>query len=219
MSRPLRPELDNPSVGKCMYNSFMYPLPDSGNGFIFKEVVKMKKWSTKMLVEAGIMIALSVVLSRIKIYEAPQGGSVTAGSMIPILLFAMRWGLGPGITAGITFGLLKLMLGGWVFSPTQAILEYPIAFGFLGLAGIFSNSIENTKGTNYFQIILSNFLAIGGRFICHLLAGVIFFAEYAGTQNPWIYSAIYQSSYLVPEFIISSIILSLIWRPISKIEK
>ena len=172
-----------------------------------------------MLVEAGIMIALSVVLSEIKIYQAPQGGSVTAGSMIPILLFAMRWGMGPGVIAGVTFGVLKLMLGGWVFSPTQAILEYPIAFGFLGLAGIFSNSIENTKGRNYFQIILSVFLAIGGRFICHLLAGVIFFAEYAGAKNPWIYSAGYQASYLVPEFIISAIILSLIWKPLSKIEK
>lgn len=179
----------------------------------------MKKWSTKMLVEAGIMIALSVVLSRIKVYEAPQGGSVTAGSMIPILLFAMRWGAGPGIITGITFGLLKLMLGGWVFSPTQAILEYPIAFGFLGLAGIFSDSIEDAGGGKYFQIILSIFLAIGGRFICHLLAGVIFFSEYAGTQNPWIYSAVYQSSYLVPEFIVSAVVLSLIWRPVSRMAK
>lgn len=179
----------------------------------------MKKWSTKMLVEAGIMIALSVVLSRIKVYEAPQGGSVTAGSMIPILLFAMRWGLGPGVISGITFGVLKLILGGWIFSPTQAILEYPVAFGFLGLAGIFSNSIEKANEGNYLRIILSVFLAIGGRFICHLLAGVIFFSEYAGTQNPWIYSAGYQSSYLVPEFIISVIILSLIWKPISKVSK
>ncbi|WP_236911362.1 energy-coupled thiamine transporter ThiT [Clostridium sp. Cult1] len=179
----------------------------------------MKKWSTKMLVEAGIMIALSFLLSRIKVYEAPQGGSVTAGSMIPIMLFAMRWGLGPGITAGATFGVLKLILGGWVFSPTQALLEYPIAFAFLGLAGVFSESMENTKEGNYLKIILSVFLAIAGRFICHLLAGVIFFSEYAGTQNPWIYSFIYQSSYLVPEFIVSAIILSLIWKPISRIEK
>lgn len=181
----------------------------------------MKKWSTKMLVEAGIMIALAIVLSRIKVYEAPQGGSVTAGSMIPILLFAMRWGLGPGMITGATFGLLKLMLGGWIFSPIQAILEYPVAFGLLGLAGIFHNSIGigNDKVNDYFKIILSIFLAIGGRFICHLLAGVIFFGEYAGTQNPWIYSAGYQSSYLVPEFIVSAIILSLIWKPISRIPK
>ncbi|NLV76375.1 MAG: energy-coupled thiamine transporter ThiT [Tissierellia bacterium] len=179
----------------------------------------MKKWSTKMVVEAGIMIALAYLLSRIKIYEAPQGGSVTAGSMIPILLFAMRWGVGPGIITGAIFGLLKLMLGGWFFTPTQAILEYPIAFGLLGLAGISSISKELDSFKDYFNIALSVLLAIGGRFICHLLAGVIFFSEYAGTQNPWIYSLIYQSSYLIPEFIISTIILSLIWKPLSKIEK
>lgn len=179
----------------------------------------MKKWSTKMVVEAGIMIALSVLLSRIKVYEAPNGGSVTAGSMIPILLFAMRWGARPGIVAGATFGLLKLVLGGWVFSPIQAILEYPIAFGFLGLAGIISISNDDTRPKDYFNVILSVFLAIGGRFFCHLLAGVIFFKEYAGAQNPWIYSAIYQSTYLVPEFIISSIILSLIWKPLKRIAK
>lgn len=179
----------------------------------------MKKWSTKMLVEAGLMIALAVLLSRFKVYQAPQGGSVTAGSMIPILLFAMRWGLKPGIVAGATFGLLKLILGGWIFTPTQAILEYPIAFGFLGLAGIFSSYIRDFNKEKYIKIILSVFLAIAGRFLCHLLAGVIFFSEYAGTQNPWIYSFIYQASYLVPEFIVSAIILSLIWKPISRVEK
>src|SRR5690554_6754795 len=98
----------------------------------------MKKWSTKMLVEAGILIALALILDRIKIYEAPQGGSVTAGSMIPIFLYSFRWGLGPGVVAGAIFGLLQLLLGGWIFTPIQAILEYPVAFGMLGLAGIFS---------------------------------------------------------------------------------
>lgn len=177
-----------------------------------------------MLVEAGLMLALAIVLSRVKIFQAPQGGSVTAGSMIPILLFAMRWGAGPGIIVGVIFGILKLMLGGSVFTPVQAILEYPVAFGFLGLAGIFYKSIDfnsNEKLTlnHYSKIVFSIFLAIAGRFICHLLAGVIFFAKYAGSQNPWIYSAVYQSSYLVPEFILSSIILSLLWKPLRRIGK
>lgn len=177
-----------------------------------------------MLVEAGIMLALAVVLSHFEIYKAPQGGSVTPGSMVPILFFAMRWGLGPGVVTGIAFGLLKIMLGGWVFSPIQAILEYPIAFGFLGLAGIFSKAIDFNSGNElnlqtYAKIIFSVFLAIAGRFICHLLAGVIFFSEYAGTQNPWIYSTIYQSTYLVPEFIISAVILSLLWKPLRRIGK
>ena len=173
-----------------------------------------------MIVEAGVMIGLAIILSKIKIYQAPSGGSVTAGSMIPIILFSMRWGLGPGIIAGVTFGLLKLMLGGWTFSPMQIILEYPIAFGCLGLAGMFSNSLTKIKEINYFKVVSAVFVAIGGRFICHLLAGVIFFGDTLPEGiNPWISSAIYQSTYLVPEFIIGAILLSLLWKPLSRIEK
>lgn len=176
----------------------------------------MKKWSVKMLVEAGIMIALATVLSRIKIYQAPQGGSVTAGSMIPILLFALRWGVKPGILTGATFGILKLLLGGSVFTPIQAILEYPVAFGLLGLAGLYSGSLKENGNENYLKISFSIFLAIAGRFICHFIAGVVFFSAYAEGQNPALYSLIYQSSYLIPEFLISAVIISIIWKPLSK---
>ena len=179
----------------------------------------MKKWTTQMLVEAGIMIALSLILDQIKIYQAPQGGSVTAASMLPIFVFAFRWGVLPGVTAGAVFGLLQLILGGWVFSPTQAILEYPVAFGFLGLAGLFSNKESSGRSDNKFGIALGVFLGLGFRFVCHLLAGVIFFAEYAGTQNPWIYSFLYQVSYLIPEYIITTVALYLLWKPLSKVPK
>lgn len=173
-----------------------------------------------MLVEAGVMLALAIVLSKIKIYQAPNAGSVTAGSMIPIIIFSMRWGLGPGIFAGATFGLLKLMLGGWYFSPMQILLEYPIAFGCLGLAGIFSNSLTNVKEINYFKVVSSVLVAISGRFICHFLAGLIFFKDTLPEGiSPWISSASYQATYLVPEFVISAVLLSLLWRPLSRIEK
>lgn len=179
----------------------------------------MKKWSTKMLVEAGILIALALILDRIKVYEAPQGGSVTAGSMIPIFLYSFRWGLGPGVVAGAIFGLLQLLLGGWIFTPIQAILEYPVAFGMLGLAGIFSNKVYEENKNSIIGIVTGILLGLGVRFICHFLAGIIFFAEYAGSQNPWIYSLVYQASYLVPEFVISVVILTLIWKPLMKIPK
>lgn len=172
-----------------------------------------------MLVEAGIMIALAIILDRIKIYGAPQGGSVTAGSMIPIFLFAFRWGLGPGVIAGALFGILQLILGGWVFSPAQAVLEYPVAFGFLGLAGIFSGKVYKEDENGIIGIVAGVLLGVATRFVCHLLAGVIFFSEYAGSQNPWIYSLIYQASYLVPEFVISAVILSLIWKPLRRVPR
>lgn len=179
----------------------------------------MKNWSTRKLVEAGIMLALAMILSNIKVYRAVNGGSVTAGSMIPIIIFAMRWGTGSGIVVGIGFGILKAMFGGWIYSPMQAILEYPLAFGCLGLAGIFSNQLQAKEKVDYIKIFISVFIAIGGRFICHLLAGVIFFADTLPEGiNLWYSSGLYQASYLVPEFIISAIILAMIWKPLTRVE-
>lgn len=180
----------------------------------------MKKWNVKMLVEAAMMVALAFILSKIKVYQAPNGGSVTAGSMIPIILFALRWGLGPGIITGVSFGILKLIFGGWFFSIPQVILEYPIAFGVLGFAGILSNELVDLREFSYGKLVFSVFLAIGLRFLCHWFAGVIFFADTLPADiSPFISSALYQASYLVPEFILSSIILALIWKPVSKIAR
>lgn len=169
-----------------------------------------------MLVEAGIMIGLATVLNTFKIFTAPMGGSITAGSMIPILLFALRWGVGPGMFAGATFGVLKLILGGSIYTPVQAILEYPVAFALLGIAGMYSTSFKTDKETNYFKLVLSIFLAIGGRFLCHFIAGIVFFGKYAEGMHPWLYSLLYQATYLIPEFIISALILSLIWKPLNR---
>lgn len=175
-----------------------------------------KRWSAKMLAEGGILIALSLLLSYIKIYTAPNGGSVTAGSMIPIMIFAIRWGIVPGIFIGATYGILDFILKPFFYNPFQFLLDYPIAFGLLGLAGLaYSSRKEGTRG--YSTLLMGIFLAIGGRMIAHVLSGVIFFASYAGNQNPWIYSLGYNATYLVPEFIISVVIISLIWKPIKNI--
>lgn len=178
-----------------------------------------KKWNVKMLAEGGIMIALSMLLSYIKLFKAPQGGSVTAGSMIPIMIFAMRCGVGPGLLVGAVYGLLQFAIEPYIYHPVQFLLDYPIAFGFLGLAGIAKIDNRQMSNKDYVIIILGVLLAIGGRFVSHLLSGVIFFAEYAGDQNPWIYSTLYNGGYLLPEFIISSVILALLWKPLSKIKK
>lgn len=180
----------------------------------------MEKWSTKTLAEAGLMVALAVLLSRIPLYQAPMGGSITAGSMIPIILFAIRWGVGPGIVAGGIFGLIKLILGGYIYTPIQAILEYPVAFGLLGLAGIIPMKNTEFKTKDYLKIVLGTFLAIGGRFLCHFIAGIVFFGKYTPEgSRVWVYSLVYQAQYLLPEFLISAIVLLLIWKPISRIEK
>ena len=77
----------------------------------------MKNTNVRMLVEAGVMIALAQVLSYVVIYQMPQGGSVTAGSMVPILLFAVRWGTAQGLLAGAVYGILQFILGPkWSFT-------------------------------------------------------------------------------------------------------
>lgn len=168
-----------------------------------------------MLTEGGMMIALSILLGRIKLYEAPMGGSVTAGSMIPLMLFAIRWGIIPGIAVGATYGLLDFMLKPQFYHPIQFILDYPMAFGLLGLAGL-GYFTKNYDAKGYFNLILGIILGMGGRMISHVLSGVVFFAEYAGDKNPWIYSIQYNAYYLIPELIISIVVLALIWKPIKR---
>ena len=171
-----------------------------------------------MLVEGGIMIALAVILSQIKIYSAPSGGSVTAGSMIPLLLFAIKWGVGPGFVVGASYGILDFILKPYFYHPIQLILDYPLAFGLLGLAGI-GHSVKDNTLKEYLLLILGVTLGIGGRMFSHVLSGVVFFAEYAGDKNPWIYSIEYNATYLIPELIISITVLVLIWKPLKRVIK
>ncbi len=183
----------------------------------------MKRSPVQMLVEAGIMIGLAYVLNLFKIYQLPQGGSVTAGSMIPILVFALRWGVKPGLMAGLAFGLLQMAMGGYVIHPAQAALDYPLAFAALGLAGLFSKQVVNNVNTDATKAIVNAVigvsLAVIVRFVCHVLSGVIFFSEYAGEMNPWLYSGIYNGSFLSVELILSAVLIAFVTVPVMKAVK
>ena len=176
-----------------------------------------KRFNIKMITEGGMMIALAILLNSIKIYQAPNGGSISAGSMIPILIFSLKWGVGPGIIVGATYGILDFMLKPYFYHPMQFILDYILAYGLLGLGGIGYIAKYNNKPKGYIGMIFGVCIAILGRMISHVLSGVIFFAEYAGDQNPWIYSIVYNGTYLIPELIISLVVLMLIWKPLIRI--
>ncbi|KNF08748.1 thiamine transporter YuaJ [Gottschalkia purinilytica] len=179
-----------------------------------------KSTNIKFLVEAGVMVALATILSMVKIYQAPNGGSVTAGSMIPIIFIALRWGVLRGIFTGLVYGLVQ-SFDPYIVHPIQYILDYLVAFSFLGLAGIAKNIIatKNKKDTafEYVVIIVGVFLGILGRFICHVLSGVIFFEANAKDLGVWKYSIIYNGTYLGIELIMSILILTLIWRPLRRL--
>src|SRR5690554_4930733 len=124
-----------------------------------------KKFNVKMITEGGMMIALAVLLSYIKIYTLPNGGSITAGSMIPLMIFAIRWGLGPGFLVGGTYGVIDFILKPYFYHPLQFILDYPLAFALLGFAGLAHIIKKDKKFTNLFLGIT---LGIGGRALSHV---------------------------------------------------
>lgn len=168
-----------------------------------------KTFTARDIAEAAIAIALAFILSMIKIYHLPAGGSVTAGSMIPILLLALRRGYKLGLVTAVLYGIAQLIEGPYIVHPAQLVLDYPLAFGALGLAGFFA--FKGEKTVSDFYALLGVAVGIGGRFLCHFLSGVIFFSEYAPEgMNPWVYSALYNGSYLVPELIISAVLIYLL---------
>jgi thiamine transporter len=171
--------------------------------------VIMKKTSTRMLVEAGIMIALAQILSFVKIYEAPFGGSVTLGSMIPIVIFAIRWGSKSGILVGLVYGFLQFLLGtNFSYHPLVIFLDYIFAFGVLGFAGLFRKNIYTS--------IVSILIAMIGRFTFHFISGVVFWYIYANGMNIYLYSLIYNAQYMVPEFIITTVVICALYKPLKR---
>lgn len=165
------------------------------------------------------MIALATVLSYVKILDLPQGGSLTAGSMIPILLIGFRYGLKKGLFVGAVHGLLQALLQGYIIHPVQFIFDYPLAFGLLGLTGIFTTQLAKpdlAKSKKYAFVITGTLIAAFGRFACHVVSGSIFFKEYAGAQNPWVYSAVYNGSYMLAEFALSAVVLALLWKALER---
>jgi len=158
------------------------------------------KFTTKMLINISLMLAMATVLHYLRIYHFPQGGSVTLGAMIPLLLISFRYGAGVGALAGFIFGLINLLQDPFILHPIQVLFDYPLPFMAIGLAGIFQR-----------KIFLSTLLAFCGRFLCHFISGVVFFASYAPEgMSPIIYSITANATYLVPELIITCLILKIL---------
>jgi thiamine transporter len=167
---------------------------------ILAEGYKMSKVSSnvKVLAEGTVVVALTVILKDIlPSIHLPEGGSVSVAGMVPLIWFALRRGLRAGVEAGTVYGLVDMALGGYIVDPVQAIIDYPLAFGALGLAGLFRK-----------YPLVGVVVAIFGRFLAHFTSGVWFFWMYAPEgMNPFVYSAIYNGSYLLVELVISVIII------------
>ena len=167
-----------------------------------------KKWNTRMLAFGALSIALSFVLSCIRLFRMPNGGSVTPASMLPLMLFAASYGIGPGFLAGLVYGVLQALQGGIAFLGVgQFLLDYLLAFTLLGLAGL-AKKLPESWGL-YVAIII----AALARVLCHTLAGVLFWET-----APWA-SFVYNITYLGPDTLICVVLAFAIAKPVMRIMK
>lgn len=161
---------------------------------------KKESWTTRRIAYAGMCIAIAFVLSCIKLFRMPQGGSVTPAAMMPLILFSMACGPVQGIVVGCAFGLLQMVEDFYVIHPIQMLVDYPMAFGALALACLaYLLPLKN----EWLRLPAAMLLGYFGRYAMAVVSGAVFFAEYAGEQNAWIYSLSYNLSYLGVEAVVA----------------
>lgn len=168
---------------------------DRKNKFVF---------DSKSIAYAAICIAMSFALSYLRIVRMPQGGSITPASLLPLMLYAFMFGAKKGIFAGFIYGLLQaLQSPDGVIHPAQFVLDFPLAFACMGLAGLFAN-LKALNKLPQVQFLLGGIIAGLGRFIMHFISGTFAFGAYAPEGQPaWLYSLGYQAGYVLPDVAIA----------------
>lgn len=133
---------------------------------------KKQKTNTKTMVVSALLVGLSIVLTRITIYSLPQGGSVSLFGMLPIVICAYFFGTRRAVMCGMCVGMIDLIFKPYVIHPIQLLLDYPLAFGAIGFAGL----IFMAKKDGLIPAYLFGVLC---RYICAVISGVVFFGAYA----------------------------------------
>lgn len=163
--------------------------------------------TTKTLAAIGMALALTVILHAVRLYHLPQGGSITLGSMLPLLLISFRYGPLMGYLGGVVYGFINLLQDPYVLSPVQVLFDYPLPYMALGIAGYFKE-----------RVFIGAICGIFARFICHFISGIVFFASYAPPgMSPYWYSLVVNVSYLLPEMAICLVLLKML--PIERMLK
>lgn len=202
--------------------------------------MKLKNNRAHILTESAVMVALATVLSMLKIWEAPYGGSVTVLSMSPIIILSMRRGIKVGLFAGFVHSLIQLLLGlnnvSYIPTPTGILIcvltDYILPFTLLGLGGLFRNAkFSGNETVNLFvAAVLGVLLVCVLRFACHVVSGaVIWYALdlewYADDPDhivfrygPWMFSMIYNGGYMLPETIATVVGTPILTKALSKVK-
>ena len=165
---------------------------------------------TRMIAEGGMAIAIAFVLNFIVLFHMPQGGSVKAASMVPLMFYAYRWGGKSGLTVSIVYGIVDFLLGfKYTIHYLSILLDYIVGYGIIGICRYFK---DTTIG-----LFSGSLLAMVLRWCSTVVSGAVVFASYAPEgQNPWIYSMIYNASYMIPNAIINIAVLMIVYKALKK---
>lgn len=151
-----------------------------------------KGFDTRSIAYAAICIAMSFALSYIRIVPMPQGGSITLASLLPLMIYSYMFGVRKGVFAGFIYGILQAVQDPWILHPAQFLLDYPVAFAAIGLTGMFRR-VKAFEKLPQVSFALGAIVAGVLRFVSHVFSGVFAFSEYAGGDNPWLYSLGYNA--------------------------
>lgn len=170
--------------------------------FAKREKKEKKKIGTKQLVVCAMAVALAMVTSMLKIYSFPFGGSVTLFSMLFICFVGYLYGPATGMLTGAAYGVLQLLIEPYIYFPLQVLVDYPLAFGALGLSGCFSKSKHG--------LVKGYLCGVLARYVFAVISGGLFFGEYA--WDGWAalpYSLVYNGCYIFAEAALTVLVLSI----------
>lgn len=158
--------------------------------------------NVRALTTSALMVALAMILDQFKLFQMPQGGSVTLFGMLPIILLGYLLGPKYGVMGGVCVGFLNLIFGGYVIHPVQLFVDYILAFAVMGLSGLVRNKKNGlTKG-----YLLGVFL----RYCCFVLSGTVFFGDYAPENfNAFTWSVWYNLGCVAVEALMTLVVINI----------
>lgn len=183
--------------------------------------------TTRCLAEGGVCVALAIALSYLKIPIGLAfggfGGSIDL-VMVPLIVYAVRWGLGWGLGAGLIFGTVKYFLGAHAdISWVSIIFDYSVAYLFVGFAGLTRGAYRKEK---LWAMPVGALIGCVCRFVIHFISGVTVYAEYMPEEfmgvtrlTPSLYSLLYNGTYMLPNTILAVVLGALLAAPLRKLKK
>lgn len=196
-----------------------------------KQSLKSNRENILRISTGGVCLALAFVLSQLKLFEMPMGGTVTPASTLPIIVYGVAFGPVWGFVIAFIFSLLQL-IGGWLVTPFQVILDYTIGYTALGFAGFaalkadsrnkISDALGRFRATSVIKILVFTAVAYIVRWLGSVASGVIFYSEYAadaGYDSALVYSMVYNGSFLMADLAILAVVLVILYMVIPSSKK